>query len=101
MDSYSGFGISGKLVYCQTNQEGQYHSHDGEAAFKLENGIKFWMKNGIVHNKDGPAITFPNGDELWIQNGLLHRTGGPSLVSKNKELYSKKGRIIKNPNRTK
>lgn len=94
MTNYTGNGVSGPCFYIHTNEKGNYHSFEDQAAVMMCSGVKIWMNDGVVHRLDAPAITFPNGDELWIVNGLLHREDGPALVS-NSELYYNSGRRVK------
>lgn len=42
-------------------------------------GSKYWYKDGVLHNDDGPAVTCPNGYQSWYQNGRLHRLNGPAI----------------------
>jgi len=43
-------------------------------------GTKKWLKNGIPHRDNGPAIEFYWGTKEWCQNGLCHRTDGPAVI---------------------
>lgn len=95
MTFYDDHGLSGECVYTTFDEDGNYHSYNGQSAIKLKSGTRIWMKNGIIHNEDAPAITLPNGDELWVQDGHLHRIGGPALVSKMGERYAEKGKMKK------
>jgi len=42
-------------------------------------GIKYWLLNGALHRRDGPAIEYTNGDKSWFLNGRHHRTDGPAV----------------------
>lgn len=35
------------------------------------NGDRYWVKNGITHREDGPAIERASGLKIWILNGIL------------------------------
>lgn len=37
-----------------------------------------WLKNGILHREDGPAIEHKRGEKNWYFNGKLHREDGPA-----------------------
>ena len=39
-----------------------------------------WLKNGLLHREDGPAVEKNNGTKKWLINGLLHREDGPAFV---------------------
>ena len=55
-----------------------------------DNGtIKWYNKQGQVHNEHGPAIEWANGDKSWWLNDKLHREGAPSIeeASGNKWWY--------------
>ena len=43
-------------------------------------GTKFYYKDDMFHNEDGPAIIYTNGIlEYWI-NDKLHREDGPAVI---------------------
>ena len=52
-------------------------------------GTKWWLLNGKLHRKDGPAIEDANGDKWWLLNGKFHREDGPAVEWANghKEWY--------------
>lgn len=46
-------------------------------------GDIFYLKDGLLHNEDGPSIVYANGVEWWMINGKLHRDNGPAVIDKN------------------
>lgn len=42
-----------------------------------QDGTQLWVKNGILHNENGPAVIRANGDRGWYLNGKLYRVAGP------------------------
>jgi hypothetical protein len=57
--------------------------------FKDLEGMSKWMKDGILHREDGPAIEEADGRKEWYLNGQLHREDGPAIECANgrKEWY--------------
>lgn len=47
---------------------GLLHSINGKPA-KIKNGNKFWLKHGLLHREDGPAIEWANGLLEWWNEG--------------------------------
>jgi hypothetical protein len=45
-----------------------------------QDGTQLWVKNGIIHKEDGPAIIYPNGTMMWVVNGIVHNENGPALI---------------------
>lgn len=45
----------------------------------VDNQVKQWVKNGVLHREDGPAIVGKNY-LAWYRHGLLHREDGPAVV---------------------
>jgi len=43
------------------------------------NGSKRWLKNGLLHRIDGPAIDFLDGYKEWWIDGRPHRMDGPAF----------------------
>ena len=39
----------------------------------------YWLKDGLLHREDGPAVVYYNGDKIWYKNGLCHREDGPAV----------------------
>jgi len=48
--------------------------------------FKEWMKDGVLHRDDGPAVTNSEGDEEWYRYGKRHREDGPAVISFNGKL---------------
>ena len=42
------------------------------------NGTKRWLKNGLLHRIDGPAIDLLDGYKEWYVDGKQHRIDGPA-----------------------
>jgi hypothetical protein len=42
-----------------------------------------YLRDGITHRTDGPAVISIHGDEHWYCDGLRHRDGGPAVTSRN------------------
>jgi len=40
----------------------------------------YYMKHGIFHRDDGPAVEWHNGDVEYFINGKLHREDGPAVI---------------------
>ncbi|EAP71602.1 MULTISPECIES: hypothetical protein [Ralstonia solanacearum species complex] len=45
----------------------------------VDNQVKQWVKNGVLHREDGPAVVGRNY-AAWYRHGLLHREDGPAVV---------------------
>jgi hypothetical protein len=45
--------------------------------------FKEWMKNGLLHREDGPAVINSEGDQEWYINGKRHREDGPAIIAFN------------------
>lgn len=50
-----------------------------------EYGVQIWLKNGVHHRKDGPAIIRSGGEpfeakEEWFLKGQRHRVDGPAVI---------------------
>jgi len=43
-------------------------------------GTKKWLKNGVPHRDNGPAMEFYWGTKEWRQEGLYHRSDGPAII---------------------
>ena len=43
------------------------------------NGTKRWLKNGLLHRIDGPAIDLLDGHKEWWVDGKPHRLNGPAF----------------------
>lgn len=39
-----------------------------------------WIKNGLAHRVDGPAIEYSSGDKEWWINDQRHREDGPAVI---------------------
>jgi len=44
-------------------------------------GERNWLKNGLLHREDGPALEWYDGDQCWYKDGVLHRVDGPAIVT--------------------
>ena len=44
-----------------------------------EYGNKFYYKNDMRHNEDGPAAVYSHGSEEWFINDERHRITGPAV----------------------
>ena len=42
-------------------------------------GRKFWLRYGVLHREDGPAVEALDGGRAWYRNGQLHREDGPAV----------------------
>ena len=47
----------------------------------IEDGDRYWYKDGELHRVDGPAIEYANGDKSWYVFGIPHRLDGPAFIS--------------------
>ena len=45
--------------------------------------IIYRLSNGVIHRKNGPALSNPNGHQEWWRNGNLHRLDGPARTYSN------------------
>jgi hypothetical protein len=61
------------------NKNGKLHNEDGPAIDFAHGGSK-WYLNGKLHRVDGPAVTYASGEKEWVVNGKRHRTDGPAIV---------------------
>lgn len=54
-----------------------------------KSGTKKYIKNGLFHKENGPAIIWFNGDKCYYRNGNLHRDNGPAVIHSdgNKEYW--------------
>ncbi len=54
-----------------------------------ENDSVCYVKNGMWHREDGPAVELYNGNKVWSKNGRFHREDGPAveLADGHKEWY--------------
>lgn len=50
-------------------------------------GTMFWLRFGILHREDGPAVIYTNGDEEWIKYGKFHREDGPAVIKEDGRNY--------------
>ena len=51
--------------------------HEGENIREYE---VIWIKNGLLHREDGPAIEHSIGYSAWYLKGKKHRIDGPALI---------------------
>lgn len=61
-----------------------YHYADYTVSDCKIEGKKFWykeyLKDGLLHRSDGPAVEYANGGkEYWVE-GNLHRLDGPAII---------------------
>lgn len=54
----------------------------------LGNGWLVYMKGGVVHREDGPAVISPIHQE-WFVNGKHHRDNGPAVMHINHPISGK------------
>lgn len=55
-----------------------------------EAGMRVHYEDDVVHNKYGPAITWPGHEEYW-EGGLLHRITGPAITYEYVKCYYQRG----------
>lgn len=60
-------------------KDGLLHRKDGPAIVDSDGG-EAWYRNDRYHRDDGPAVTDPDGYEAWWHDGRLHRDDGPALT---------------------
>lgn len=58
----------------------------------IDNGSMQWLKDGVRHRTDGPALVYPYGAEMWYIDGLLHRDNGPAVTSGQNQWWYCKGK---------
>lgn len=115
---------NGKVYYATYSKDGYLHSYKDQPAYidadrklwYLEGAVnrnekagpamilgddtkgeavKIYMKMGLIHRSDGPAVQSPYEEEYY-QNGLRHRVGGPAVVRSNGEReYWDKGVLVR------
>lgn len=44
-----------------------------------------WLRAGVDHRLDGPAVEHIDGYRAWYVNGVMHRTGGPARLGSDGE----------------
>src|ERR1700722_19259688 len=54
---------------------------DGSITYTYKNKDKLWIKDGLWHRVDGPAVIYNNGNEHWYYQGRLHCEIGPAINS--------------------
>jgi len=54
-------------------------------------GVKYYYKNGKIHNNNGHAIEHPNGDKWWYKEGEVHRLNAPACISSGIEVWRVNG----------
>lgn len=62
-------------------KNGVYHRDDGPAIYNVYTNFKKWVVNGVVHRDDGPAIIEACGTQRWFKNGVPHRDDGPAIIT--------------------
>ena len=67
-------------------KEGLFHREDGPA-IEHANGIKEWFKEGKLHREDEPAVEFPDGSKHWYKDDKLHRLDGPAIENSDGTIY--------------
>ena len=76
-------------------KDGLLHREDGPAIIEKD-GTEYWYKDGKWHREDGPAIIEKDGTEYWYKNNLRHREGGPAIIyPDDTEYYYLYGKQIK------
>lgn len=53
--------------------------NDGVEIKVESDGTKQWLRYGVLHRDDGPAVERPDGETRWYQFGKEHREGGPAI----------------------
>lgn len=78
-----------KIIHVKN---GLLHNTDGPALIKTNGTVK-WYLNGILHNLNGPAVVSCNDKvKHYYVNGKHHREDGPAIISYNDEEWRKNGR---------
>ena len=75
------------------NSEGHLDRKDGPAVYNITSSLSLyevWMKNGVRHRLDGPAITWHAGDRWWYINGEPILRG----YSKDKDILKKRWLLL-------
>ena len=54
----------------------------GRCYCKLQAAYYWIGKNKVYHREDGPAVLYDSGTEIWMKDGMWHRLDGPALSSK-------------------
>lgn len=49
-------------------KDGAIHNENGPAVI-LKDGTKYWCINNKYHRKDGAACEYSNGDKIWFYKG--------------------------------
>lgn len=71
-EAMSGFLRTVKYFDLVSNKfSGQYYFDDIKT--------KITLKNGVLHNDNGPAVEIGDDFQLWFINGMLHRLNGPAV----------------------
>ncbi len=60
-------------------KNGVFHREDGPAVIQL-NGTIIWCLDGKKHREGGPAVESVSGYKAWYKNGVLHRNDGPAVT---------------------
>ncbi len=60
-------------------KNGLLHRNDGPAVQCIR-GMKAYYHNGEMHRSYGPAKILSDGTKMWYIHGNLHRVGGPAVV---------------------
>lgn len=56
-------------------------------------GNIYHVKDGEIHNENGPAVIYSDGSKRWYINNLEHREDGPSTEHSNGQMVKKIGFI--------
>ncbi len=67
---------NGNFCYVKN---GMFHREDGPAIVQL-NGTTIWCLDGKKHRDGGPAVESVSGYKAWYKNGVLHRDDGPAVI---------------------
>lgn len=59
------------------------HTTGGYTQVSVIGGEQRFLRDGVLHREDGPALVSREGDEHWYRHGLRHRVGGPAVTSRN------------------
>ena len=67
-------------------KDGVLHRNDGPA-IEDSDGATAWYHKGHLHREDGPAIECVDGHKEWWINGKRHREDGPAIIGKHGDTH--------------
>ena len=47
-----------------------------------------YLRDGVLHREDGPAIEWKNRTMMWFNEGVRHRIGGPAIEYVDPDAFS-------------